>query len=83
MQGSRETDIENRLMDMGRGEERVRCMEEGTWTLTLPYVKQITNGNLLHDSGTSNQSSVTTLGGGWGGKWEGGSTGRGHMYTYG
>ena len=22
-----ETDIENRLMDMGRGEERVRCME--------------------------------------------------------
>ena len=28
-----ETDIENRLMDMGRGEERV------TWKLTLPYVK--------------------------------------------
>ena len=23
-----ETDIENRLTDMGRGEERVRCMEE-------------------------------------------------------
>ena len=22
-----ETDIENRLMDMGKGEERVRCME--------------------------------------------------------
>ena len=34
-QGSNgETDIENRLMDMGRGEERV------TWKLTLPYVKQ-------------------------------------------
>ena len=26
-----ETDIENRLMDMGRREERVRCMERVTW----------------------------------------------------
>ena len=26
-----ESDIENRLMDMGRGEERVRCMERVTW----------------------------------------------------
>ena len=34
-----ETDIKNRLMVMGRGEERVRCMERVTWTLTLPYVK--------------------------------------------
>ena len=34
-----ETDIENRLMDMGIGEERVRCMERVTWKLTLPYVK--------------------------------------------
>ena len=32
-------DIENRLMDMGRGEERVRCMERVTWKLTLPYAK--------------------------------------------
>ena len=40
LQGSsEETDIENRLMDMGRGEERVRCMERVTWKLTLPYVK--------------------------------------------
>ena len=30
------TDIENRPMDMGRGEERV---ERITWKLTLPYVK--------------------------------------------
>jgi len=30
-----ETDIENRLMDMGRGEKRVRCMERVTWKLTL------------------------------------------------
>ena len=34
-----EKDIENRLMDMGRGEERVRCMERVTWEVTLPYVK--------------------------------------------
>ena len=31
--------IENRPMDMGRGEERVRCMERVTWKLTSPYVK--------------------------------------------
>ena len=34
-----ETDIENRLMDMGRREEKVRCMERVTWKVTLPYVK--------------------------------------------
>ena len=34
-----EKQTENRLMDMGRGEERVRCMERVTWKLTLPYVK--------------------------------------------
>ena len=51
MQGSNgETDIENRLRDMGRGKERVRCMERGTWKLTLPYVKQIANRNLLYGS---------------------------------
>jgi len=34
-----ETDIDNRLIDMGRGEERVRCMERITWKLALSYVK--------------------------------------------
>ena len=39
-QGSNgEIDIKNRLMEMGRGEERVRCMERVTWKLTLPCVK--------------------------------------------
>ena len=28
-----------RLMDMGRGEERVSCMERVTWKLTLPCVR--------------------------------------------
>ena len=40
LQGSNgERDIENRLMDLGRGEERVRCMERVTQKPTLPYVK--------------------------------------------
>jgi len=26
-------------MDMGRGEERVRCMERVTWKVPLPYVE--------------------------------------------
>ena len=33
-----ETDTENRLMDLGRGEERVRCIGRLTWKLTSPYV---------------------------------------------
>ena len=36
---SGETDIEDRLTDTGRGEERVRYMKRVTWKLTLPYVK--------------------------------------------
>ena len=47
LQGSNgETDIENKLTDTGRREERVRCMERVTQKLTLPYVN-IANGNLL------------------------------------
>ena len=46
-------------MDMGRGEERVRCMERVTWKFTLLYVKQIANGNLLYGSGNSNRGSVS------------------------
>ena len=36
------------LMNMGRREERVRCMERVTWKLTLPFVKLIASGNLLY-----------------------------------
>ena len=35
-------------------------MENVTWKHTLTYIKQIANGNLLYDSGNSNQGSVTT-----------------------
>ena len=34
-----EKHIEHRLMDMGRGEERVRCMERVAWMLILPYLR--------------------------------------------
>ena len=37
--GQQWRNTENRLMDMGRGEGRVRCMERVTWKLTLLYVK--------------------------------------------
>ena len=52
--------MENRLMDMGGGEERVRYRERVTWKLTLPYVKLIANRNLLCGSGNSNRGSVST-----------------------
>ena len=44
-------------MDMGRGEERVRCMQRVIWKLILPYVKQIANRNILYGSGNSNRGS--------------------------
>ena len=62
-------------MDMGRGEERMRCMERVTLKLTLPYVKQIANGNLLYVLGNSKQGLISIQRGGWGGRWEGGSKG--------
>ena len=34
-------------------------------------------------TGNSNLVSVTTYGVGWGGRWEGGSRGRGYIFTYG
>ena len=38
----------------------MRCTERVTWELTLPYVKQIANGNLVYGSGNSNRGSVST-----------------------
>ena len=54
-----ETDIENRITDVDRSEERERCMEIVTWKLILPYVKEIANGDLMNDSGNSNRVSVS------------------------
>ena len=41
-------------MGAGRRKARVGYMERVTWKYTLLYVKRITNGNFLHDSGNSN-----------------------------
>ena len=68
---------------MGRGEERMRCMEKVTWKLTLPYVKETANWNLLYGSRNSNRGLYQPRGVGWGGRWEGGSKERAYMYTYG
>ena len=79
MQGSNgKTDIENRLMDLGIGEERVKCMERVTWKLTLPC-KIDSQWEFAAWLRKLNQPR----GVGWGGRWEGGSKGRGYMYTYG
>ena len=59
-------------MDMRRGEERVRCKERVTWKLTLPYVKQIDNGNLHYvlSLGTQTGALYQPREMGWGGRWE-------------
>ena len=54
-------DIENRLMDMVGWEKEGESGTNGeSNTETLPCVKYMTNGNLLYDSGNSNQGSITT-----------------------
>ena len=67
--------------DMGSREERVRCMERVIWKLTLPYVKQIANGNLWYGSGNSNRGSVSTQRGGMG-REMGGRFKRKGIYVY-
>ena len=80
---SLETDIENRLMGMGRGEERVRCMERVTWKLTLPYVKYQPMGMCCMAQETQTGALYQPRGLRWAGRWEGGSKRRGYMYTCG
>ena len=62
-------------------EERVRCMERVTWKLTLLYVKQIANGNLLCDSGKSNRGTSPTQRGRMGREMGGSFKGEG-LYIY-
>ena len=78
-------DIEKRFVVKGGKEEGEGEMngESSMEAYTLPYVKQIANGNLLYDPGNSNWALSQPRGVGKGGRWEGGSRGRGHMYTYG
>ena len=57
--------------------------ERVTWKLTLPYINQIANGNLLMAQETQTGALYQPRGVGWEGRWEGGSKGSGYMYTYG
>ena len=54
--------LENRLMDMVVGEEGEGEMyiESSMEAYTLPYVKEMANGNSPCDSGNSNWGSETT-----------------------
>ena len=69
--------------DKGEEGEGEMNGESSMEAYTLPYVKQIANGHLLYDPGNSNWALSQPRGVGKGGRWEGGSRGRGHMYTYG
>ena len=59
-----DADIKNEIYGHGVGEwgagEGGMNGESSMETYTLPYIKQIAKGNLLCDSGNSNQSSVTS-----------------------
>ena len=70
-------------MDVGRGEERVICVERVTWKLTLTYVKYIAKGNFLCLRKLKQELCINLER--WDGErdWEGGSKGSGYLYTYG
>ena len=73
-----DTDIKNRLSDMGKGVAQGRGKEEGgmiwessTETYTLPYVKQIKSGSLMYDTGNPKPGLCDNLEG-----WDGEGGGR-------
>ena len=74
-----DTDIENRLMDMGRREERVRCMEtyiaickiDSQWEFAV-FLRELKQGLCINLEGWDGA-----------GRWEKGSKGRKYTYTYG
>ena len=68
-------------MDTGRGEERVRCMERVTWKHTLPNVNRQPVGICCMAQETQTGALHQPRGLGWGGRWEGGSKGKGYTYT--
>ena len=57
-------------------------MKRVTWKLTLSYVKQ-TTGICCVAQETQTGALYQPRGVGWGGRREGGSKGRGYIYTYG
>ena len=70
-------------MDMrGEGEGEMYG-KSGKWKLTLPYIKYQPMGICCMAQETQTGALYQPSGLRWGGRWEGGSTGRGYMYTYG
>ena len=70
-------------MDMEGGREGGTSGESSMKTY-FAYLKQIASGNLLNEQGVSaNLVLSDNRGVEWGGRWEGDSRGKGHMYTYG
>ena len=61
----------------GEGEGEMNW-ESSMETYTLPYGKQTASGKLAYNTRELNSVLCDNLVG-----WEGGSRGRGHMYTYG
>ena len=72
----------HRLMDMGTGEERVRCMESNMETY-ITMCKIDRTGICCVAQETQTGALYQPRGVGSGGRWEGGSKGRGYMHTYG
>ena len=84
LQGSSgETDIENRLMDMGRGEERVRCMKTNMETYITICKIDIPQEFAVRLRKLKEGLCINLEGWDGGRRWEGVSNGRGYMYTYG
>ena len=67
---------------MGEGENEMNW-ESSMETYTLPYVKCTVSGNLQFTEGAQSSALWQPREAGWGGRWEGGSRERGHMYTCG
>ena len=81
MQGSsEETDIKNRLRDMGREEERVRYGQSNMETYII-ICKIDSQWEFVYGSGISNRGSVSTWRGGMG-KQMGGRFKRERIYVY-
>ena len=54
-----EKQTENRFMDMGRGEDRVRYMERVTWKLCIIICKIDSQWNFLYVLGNSDRGYVS------------------------
>ena len=70
------------MVELGRGEERVRCMESNMETY-ITICKIDSQWEFAVWLRKLKQALYQPRGVGWEGRWEGGSKGRGYMYTYG